>query len=90
MSIANGASVKRYQILASPRVRLPIRPRWVVLGGAALSGGVGSVSGVALATLIIGCINNLLNQAGTSFYLQQVVTGLVILAVVAPGFSSTG
>lgn len=58
-----------------------------VLGGAALSGGVGSVTGAVLATLIIGCINNLLNQAGVSFYLQQVVTGLVILAVVAPGFS---
>lgn len=58
-----------------------------VLGGAALSGGVGSVRGAVLATLIIGCINNLLNQAGVSFYMQQVVTGLVILAVVAPGFS---
>ena len=57
-----------------------------VLGGAVLSGGVGTVSGTVLAALIIGYINSLLNQAGVSFYLQQVVTGLVMLAVVAPGF----
>lgn len=56
-----------------------------VLGGAALAGGTGSVTGAVLATLIIGLINSLLNQAGVSLYLQQVVTGLVILAVVIPG-----
>jgi ribose/xylose/arabinose/galactoside ABC-type transport system permease subunit len=56
-----------------------------VLGGAALAGGTGSVFGTLVATLIIGVINNLLNQMGVSFYMQQVVTALVILVVVMPG-----
>lgn len=59
-----------------------------VLGGAALAGGTGSVFGTLVATLIIGVINNLLNQMGVSFYMQQVVTALVILIVVAPGMKN--
>ena len=59
-----------------------------VLGGAALAGGTGSVFGTLIATLIVGVINNLLNQMGISFYMQQVVTALVILAVVAPGMKN--
>lgn len=56
-----------------------------VLGGAALAGGSGSIFGVLVAALIIGVINNLLNQMGVSIYIQQVVTAIVILAVVLPG-----
>ncbi len=56
-----------------------------VLGGAALAGGSGSITGTLLAALIIGVINSLLNQMGVSIYLQQVVTALIILAVVLPG-----
>ncbi|UVC08538.1 ABC transporter permease [Rhizobium sp. TH2] len=59
-----------------------------VLGGAALAGGTGSVFGTLTATLIIGVINNLLNQMGVSFYMQQVVTALVILVVVMPGMKN--
>lgn len=59
-----------------------------VLGGAALAGGSGSVFGTLVATLIIGVINNLLNQMGVSFYMQQVVTALVILIVVMPGMKN--
>lgn len=59
-----------------------------VLGGAALAGGSGSIVGTLLAALIIGVINNLLNQLGVSIYLQQVVTALVILAVVLPGLKN--
>lgn len=61
-----------------------------VLGGAALAGGSGTIVGAFLATLIIGVINNLLNQLGVSIYLQQVVTAGVILAVVLPGLSKRG
>lgn len=58
-----------------------------VLGGAALAGGSGTVVGTLLAAMIIGVLNNLLNQLGVSLYMQQVVTGLVILAVVLPGYA---
>ncbi|WP_306045340.1 ABC transporter permease [Nioella sp. MMSF_3534] len=57
-----------------------------VLGGAALAGGSGSILGTLLAALIIGVVNNLLNQLGVSLYTQRVVTALVILAVVLPGY----
>lgn len=61
-----------------------------VLGGAALTGGVGSIAGTLIAALIIGIVNNLLNQFGVSIYLQQVVTAAVILAVVLPGVWQRG
>lgn len=61
-----------------------------VLGGAALSGGVGSITGTLVAALIIGIVNNVLNQLGVSLYLQQVVTAAVILAVVLPGMRRRG
>jgi ribose/xylose/arabinose/galactoside ABC-type transport system permease subunit len=61
-----------------------------VLGGAALAGGSGSIGGTLVAALIIGIVNNLLNQLGVSLYLQQVVTGAVILAVVLPGLRHRG
>jgi ribose/xylose/arabinose/galactoside ABC-type transport system permease subunit len=61
-----------------------------VLGGAALAGGSGSVAGTLVAALIIGIVNNLLNQLGVSIYLQQVVTAAVILAVVLPGMRQRG
>ncbi|MBL8583152.1 MAG: ABC transporter permease [Rhizobiaceae bacterium] len=61
-----------------------------VLGGAALTGGVGSIGGTLVAALIIGIVNNILNQLGVSLYLQQVVTAAVILAVVLPGMRHRG
>ncbi len=61
-----------------------------VLGGAALAGGSGSIAGTLVAALIIGIVNNLLNQLGVSIYLQQVVTAAVILAVVLPGMRQRG
>lgn len=61
-----------------------------VLGGAALTGGIGSITGTLIAALIIGIVNNILNQLGVSLYLQQVVTAAVILAVVLPGMRHRG
>lgn len=61
-----------------------------VLGGAALAGGSGSITGTLVAAVIIGIVNNLLNQMGVSIYLQQVVTAAVILAVVLPGMWRRG
>ncbi|TPJ83596.1 hypothetical protein FJ422_18020 [Mesorhizobium sp. B2-6-3] len=50
----------------------------------------GSIAGTLVAALIIGIVNNLLNQFGVSIYLQQVVTAAVILAVVLPGMRQRG
>ena len=55
----------------------------VVIGGASLSGGRGSVLGAVLGCLIIGVLNNGLVLLEVSPYWQQVIKGMVILAAVA-------
>lgn len=54
------------------------------LGGVSLAGGRGTIEGTLLAALIIGVVNNSLNIAGVSSYVQQIVTAAVILLVVLP------
>jgi ribose transport system permease protein len=50
----------------------------VVIGGASLSGGVGSIGGTVIGVLIIGVLRNGLNLIGISPFIQQIVIGLVI------------
>lgn len=54
----------------------------VILGGASLSGGVGTVTGTLLGALIIGVINNGMNMLNISPFFQQIVKGTIILAAV--------
>jgi len=54
----------------------------VVIGGASLSGGRGKVFGTLIGILIIAVLTNGLNLLGTSAYLQQIITGLIIIAAV--------
>jgi ribose transport system permease protein len=55
----------------------------VVIGGASLNGGVGSIGGTAIGVLIIGVLRNGLNLLGVSPFIQQVVIGVVIALAVA-------
>ena len=55
----------------------------VVIGGASLSGGVGSIGGAAVGVLIIGFLRNGLNLLQISPFVQQVVIGVVIAVAVA-------
>jgi len=55
----------------------------VVLGGASLRGGTGSVRGTVLGVLIIGILRNGLNLTGLSPFVQQIVIGAVIALAVA-------
>ncbi len=55
----------------------------VVIGGASLSGGVGSIGGTAIGVLIIGVLRNGLNLLGVSPFVQQVIIGVVIALAVA-------
>jgi ribose transport system permease protein len=55
----------------------------VVIGGASLSGGRGSITGTVLGCLIIGVLNNGLFLLEVSPFWQQVIKGLVILIAVA-------
>jgi ribose transport system permease protein len=54
----------------------------VVIGGASLSGGVGSMGGTFVGLLIIGVLNNGLSLLHVNPNLQSVVIGAVILAAV--------
>lgn len=54
----------------------------VVIGGASLSGGVGSIGGTIMGVFIIGVLRNGLNLNGVSPFVQQVVIGLVIVLAV--------
>ncbi|MEO8155670.1 MAG: ABC transporter permease [Rhizobacter sp.] len=54
-----------------------------VLGGASLSGGLGSVGGVMLGILLLALLRNGLNLLGISPYLFQILLGVVILASAA-------
>ena len=53
-----------------------------VIGGASLSGGVGTVSGTMIGAFIIGILRNGLNMTGVSAFIQQIVIGLVVIGAV--------
>lgn len=54
----------------------------VILGGAALSGGVGTAVGAFIGTLVIGVMNNGLNLLNVSSYWQSIVKGIIIVVAV--------
>lgn len=54
----------------------------VILGGASLSGGVGTVLGTLLGAMLIGVIDNGMNLIGVSSFFQQIVKGVIILVAV--------
>jgi ribose transport system permease protein len=55
----------------------------VVLGGTALFGGEGRIGGTVVGLFILAVLSNGLNILGMSSFWQDLVTGLVVVAVVA-------
>ena len=55
----------------------------VVIGGASLSGGEGSVLGSILGALIMALLRNGSQQMGWPAYVEQIIIGMVIVAAVA-------
>jgi ribose transport system permease protein len=53
-----------------------------VLGGASMSGGVGTVGGLIIGALVIGVLSNGLNLLGVNSFWQYVAKGVVILIAV--------
>jgi ribose/xylose/arabinose/galactoside ABC-type transport system permease subunit len=55
----------------------------VVVGGTLLTGGAGTLSGSLAGVLLLGILQNLINQLGTlGSYAQQLVSGTFLIAVV--------
>ncbi|NLY08760.1 MAG: galactose/methyl galactoside ABC transporter permease MglC [Tissierellia bacterium] len=54
-----------------------------VVGGVSFSGGVGTIPGVIIGTIILTFINYGLNYIGVSPYYQYIVRGLIIIVAVA-------
>jgi ribose transport system permease protein len=54
----------------------------VIIGGTAMSGGRGSIWGTIVGVFMLQIIQNMLNMAGLSPYLQGVVKGIVIIGSV--------
>jgi len=57
-----------------------------VIGGTSVSGGEGSVVGTVVGVLLLAVIGNVFNLLGVHVYIQYVIKGIVIIAVV--GFDS--
>jgi putative multiple sugar transport system permease protein len=58
----------------------------VFIGGAAVTGGIGTVPGAIIGGLIIGILNNGMSILGVGTEWQQLIKGLVLLAAVAFDF----
>ena len=54
----------------------------MVVGGVSMTGGVGTLGGVILGSLLIGIISNGLNLIRVSSFWQYVVKGIIILIAV--------
>lgn len=55
----------------------------VVIGGASLSGGTGSVLGSMIGAVIMAVLRNGSNQMGWPTYMQEIIIGIVIVLAVA-------
>jgi ribose/xylose/arabinose/galactoside ABC-type transport system permease subunit len=53
-----------------------------ILGGTSLSGGIGRLSGVFAAVIVIALIENIMNLVGIEPSIRQIVFGLVLLLAI--------
>ena len=53
-----------------------------ILGGTSLSGGIGRLSGVFAAVVVIALIENIMNLVGIEPSIRQIVFGLVLLLAI--------
>lgn len=53
-----------------------------VIGGVSMLGGVGTISGAVIGSIILGVMRNGLNLLGVNAFWQNIITGLVIIGAV--------
>lgn len=82
--IAGLLSLSRFSV-ATPTAGIGTELRAIsacVIGGASLTGGVGTITGSLLGVILVGLVNNALVLLDVSVYWQSLVTGLVLIAAV--------
>ena len=62
----------------------------MILGGAALTGGVGGIGGTLLGVLLLGTIENGMALMQVQTFYQQIATGCVLLIAVGFGRLRSG
>jgi ribose transport system permease protein len=55
----------------------------VLLGGTSFAGGIGGVGGTAVGVLFLATLQNGLSVSGVASYWQQIITGAILIIVVA-------
>jgi len=61
-----------------------------IIGGTSLAGGVGTVTGTIIGSMIIGIISNILTLMHVQSYYQQIITGVVIVLAVVIDIKTKG
>lgn len=82
--IAGLLSLSRFSV-ATPTAGIGTELRAIsacVIGGASLTGGVGTITGSLLGVILVGLVNNALVLLDVSVYWQSLVTGLVLIVAV--------
>ncbi|WP_320129708.1 ABC transporter permease [uncultured Sphaerochaeta sp.] len=62
----------------------------VVIGGTSLAGGIGTIYGTIVGSLIMGFISNGLDLLNVSSYYQQIIQGLIIIGAVLLDVTTKG
>ena len=61
-----------------------------IIGGTSLAGGIGTVTGTIIGSMIIGIISNVLTLLHVQSYYQQIITGIVIVLAVVIDIKTKG
>jgi ribose transport system permease protein len=80
--ILDGARVGAIYVMAGTGLEFQVITA-AVIGGAALSGGKGTVLGSLLGVVLMAMLTNVLNLSGVNMYWQNVFVGVILIVVVA-------
>jgi inositol transport system permease protein len=61
-----------------------------IIGGTSLAGGIGTVTGTIIGSMIIGIISNVLTLLHVQSYYQQIITGVIIVLAVVIDIKTKG
>ncbi|MCL6591850.1 MAG: ABC transporter permease [Firmicutes bacterium] len=89
-AIAGILTLSRFTV-AAPNAGMSAELRAIaacVIGGASLSGGVGTVFGAVLGVIMLALVNNALILLNVSVYWQDLITGIILISAVLVDFLS--